>query len=148
MHDLGKIPMSSQFSDVYKQILDIVHNQACDICLVEKQMLGLTHCDVGQMIVEKWDLGDEMTTAFTHHHHTRVHGENGEQVGQVIEMADIYAHLTQTATDETTGQPFSITASPELDRLNRETGVSLKTLAAFNDTIFVEIDSAKAFLNL
>jgi HD-like signal output (HDOD) protein len=148
MHDLGKIPMSSQFSDAYEQILDIVHDKSCEICLVEKQLLGLTHCDVGQMIVEKWDLGDEMATAFTHHHHLRIHGENNDPVGRIIEMADIYAHLTQTANHETAEQPFSISDSPELDRLNRETGVSLETLAAFNDTISVEIDSAKTFLNL
>jgi hypothetical protein len=89
-----------------------------------------------------------MATAFTHHHHLRIHGENCDQVGRIIEMADIYAHLTQTANHETAEQPFSMADSPELDRLNRETGVSLETLAAFNDTISVEIDSAKTFLNL
>ena len=148
MHDLGKIPMASQFSDVYGRILNIYHNQACDICRVEAQLLGLTHCDVGLMIAKKWDLGDEMATAFTHHHHIRMHGESSDQVGWIIEMADIYAHLAEMEQSAATTQPLSTEISPELDLLNRKTGVSLETLEKFNETVFVEMESAKTFLNL
>lgn len=148
MHDLGKIPMSSQFPDVYDRILDISHNPACEICRAEEQLLGLTHCDVGQMIAGKWDLGEEMATAFTHHHHIRMHGESSDQVGWIIEMADIHTRLTKTSPDETTIQPNSAEISPELELLSRKAGISPETLGEFDDTISVEMDSAKAFLNL
>jgi len=148
MHDLGKIPMASQFSDVYDQILDTYHNEGCEICRVEEQRLGLTHCDVGQMIIEKWGLGDEMATAFTHHHHIRRHGKSSEQVGWIIEMADIYSHLTEMETGARSTQLLSAEIPLELDLLNRKTGVSLETLEKFNDTIYVEMESAKTFLRL
>jgi HD-like signal output (HDOD) protein len=148
MHDLGKIPISSQFSDVYDRILEIHHTQLRDICLVEKQLLGLTHCDVGQMIVEKWDLGDEIAAAFTRHHDIRLHAETSDQIGWIIETADIYAHLTDPAQNVHPPESLLAHPPPELGLLNRKTGVSLETLVAFNDTISVEMESAKAFLNL
>lgn len=148
MHDLGKIPMSSQFPEVYDRILENRDTESHDICLKETQLLGLNHCDVGQMIVEKWDLGEDIAAAFTRHHHIRRHLETSDRIGWIIEMADIFAHLTDPA--ETGQDPESLLAHPPaaLDRLNRETGVPLETLVAFNDTISVEMESAKAFLNL
>ena len=148
MHDLGKIPMNSQFPDIYDRIQEIHHTELCDICPVEKQLLGLTHCDVGQMIVEKWDLGDEIAAAFTRHHDVRLHVETIDQIGGIIEMADIYAHLTDPAQNTRVCESLMTPPPPELDLLNRKTGVSLETLEAFNDTISVEMESAKAFLNL
>lgn len=147
MHDLGKIPMSSQFSGVYDRILEIHHTESQEICLVEQQLLGPTHCDVGQMIVEKWDLGDEMAAALTRHHHVRLHMETSGQMGGIIEMADIYAHLTDPAQPAQAPESL-LPPPPELDLLNRKTGISLKTLKEFNDTICVEMESARVFLNL
>jgi HD-like signal output (HDOD) protein len=148
MHDLGKIPASSQFSDVYDRILKTHHTEFHEICQVEKQLLGLTHCDVGRMIVEKWDLGDEMAAALTRHHDVRLHAETGDQIGWIIEMADIYAHLTDPAQNIQASEPLLTQPPPELDLLNRKTGVSPETLMEFNDTISIEMESARAFLNL
>ncbi len=150
MHDLGKIPMSSQFPDIYDRILESREVDSHDICLLEKQLLGLNHCEVGQMIVEKWDLGDDIAAAFTRHHHVRRNMETSDRIGWVVEMADIYAHLTDSAQTVQDPDLEALLAHPPaaLDLLNRETGVSLETLVAFNDTISVEMESAKAFLNL
>jgi hypothetical protein len=63
-------------------------------------------------------------------------------------MADIYAHLTEMETGARPTQLLSAEIPPELDLLNRKTGVSLETLGKFNDTIYVEMESAKTFLRL
>jgi hypothetical protein len=63
-------------------------------------------------------------------------------------MADIYAHLTDPAQNDRVCESLMTHSPPELNLLNRKTGISLETLVAFNDTISVEMESAKAFLNL
>jgi putative nucleotidyltransferase with HDIG domain len=147
MHDLGKIPMSNQFPELYNQALTICHNSQIDICLAEKQLMGLTHCDIGQMIVKKWDLGNGIESAFTSHHNIRVGVPGDDRVGWIIELADMYAHLPRHAeTGESENMPFSI--PQEMVLLNEKTGVSHEKLVMFDDTIFVEMENARSFLNL
>jgi putative nucleotidyltransferase with HDIG domain len=147
MHDLGKIPMSNQFPELYDQAMTISCNSRIDICLAEKKLMGLTHCDIGQMIVKKWDLGDGIESAFTSHHNIRVGVPDEDRTGWIIELADMYAHLPrETKTGESENMTLPI--PPEMGLLNEKTGVSHEKLVTFDDTIFVEMENARAFLTI
>jgi len=147
MHDLGKVPMSNQFPEWFDQALALCRNNQIDICLAEKQLMGLAHCDIGQMIVKKWDLGDVIESAFTSHHNMRVGMPDEDRIGWIIELADMYARLPRHAKPGET-ENISSSIPPEMALLNEKTGVSHEKLVTFDDTIFVEMEIARAFLNL
>ena len=68
LHDIGKIPLNSRFSDEYLNILGIPEKKSQPLFVSEKQFLGIDHAYVGNLIAKKWQLGDEILDTITYHH--------------------------------------------------------------------------------
>ncbi len=152
MHDLGKIPLTHQFPDIYSQVLEISNAKETDICPIENDMLGFTHCTAGKMIAEKWQLGDSIRDALAFHHDTRNKKTSNGQFAAIVELADIYTNISKTdnhATNEEAALPeLPPSLYPAFKNLAEQTGVSLERLVAFHTTITQELSNAKTFLNL
>ena len=119
MHDLGKIPLSSQFPKQYEHSV----NQAGhgDICEVEERLIGLNHCHTGRMIAEKWKLGDEIGEALTFHHDYRSQKSIQGHHVSIIELADLYANYDPPDTEAERWAASSHELPPRLPELLEET---------------------------
>ena len=149
MHDLGKIPLSHQFSENYSRAMNISKLKHLDICIIENKLLGFTHCAAGKMIAEKWQLGDAILDGLAFHHNTRIKKQsNKSQVGAIIEMADIYSNCfaAEVLAEETEMSTDDL--PPEFTILLKHAGIRLKRLTKFRTIITDEISNAKTFLNL
>ncbi|MBU0728825.1 MAG: HDOD domain-containing protein [Proteobacteria bacterium] len=68
LHDIGKRVMSSYVAEEFKEIMEIVTTGKCSFSDAEKKVLGVTHAELGGMILEKWEFSQEMIDAVKQHH--------------------------------------------------------------------------------
>lgn len=90
LHDLGISVIQRFFNADFEKIIDFVKVNECDHLTAEKQILGIDHQDIGQFLVEKWNLPPVLGDVILHHHDP----ENAEnkQLTFIVHFAD---YMTQ-----------------------------------------------------
>lgn len=68
LHDIGKIVLNRFVGEHYENITRLMEEKQYDFAEAEKEILGMTHAEVGARIVEKWAFPGEMVTAVRYHH--------------------------------------------------------------------------------
>jgi len=68
LHDIGKRFLSSFVADDFKRIIAMVDDKKCAFVEAEKAILGITHADLGGMILERWEFDPQMVAAVRVHH--------------------------------------------------------------------------------
>ncbi|ADH86375.1 HDOD domain-containing protein [Desulfurivibrio alkaliphilus] len=68
LHDIGKRFLSSFVSDDFELIMAKVTQEKASFVEAEKDILGITHAELGGMILKRWDFPDEMQRAVQLHH--------------------------------------------------------------------------------
>ena len=85
VHDVGKIVMAWTFPDHFTEI----HRQAAagarDLVEIETEVLGIDHCELGALYLERHHLPELMVNSARHHHHP----EQAAQFPQVIAAVQI-----------------------------------------------------------
>lgn len=90
LHDLGISVIQRFFSPDFTKILDLVKSDECDHLTAEKQILGIDHQDIGQFLIEKWNLPPILGDVILHHHEPDK-AEN-KQLAAIVHLAD---YMTQ-----------------------------------------------------
>ncbi len=91
LHDIGIIIIQKYFNKEFNQICEIVESQEMLYLKAEEQVLGLTHQEIGQFIVSKWNFPESLGDSIAHHHKPSI-SENNKVLSSVIHLAD---YMTQ-----------------------------------------------------
>ena len=68
LHDIGKIIMRLRFPDHFAELRRIVDEEQKSMYQAERELLGLTHADIGFELARQWDLPDTISTCIAFHH--------------------------------------------------------------------------------
>lgn len=68
LHDLGKLILLVNLPDRYQQICDIARERKLCLWDAEKEVLGITHSEVGAYLIGLWGLSDDMIEGLAFHH--------------------------------------------------------------------------------
>ena len=68
LHDMGKIVLDYQFADYFQQIIELVNEEGMSIYQAEREILGISHAEIGQEICQMWGLPPEIGICVTNHH--------------------------------------------------------------------------------
>lgn len=68
LHDIGKLWMSYLHPQESQQIHALMATQPRPLCEVERQIFGLDHCEIGQIIGQHWGLPEEIIESILRHH--------------------------------------------------------------------------------
>jgi len=68
MHDIGKVVVSLNFAEDFKQVLDLAAANDLPFYIVEQQVLGFDHAEVGARITESWKLPKHLVETIRYHH--------------------------------------------------------------------------------
>jgi putative nucleotidyltransferase with HDIG domain len=69
LHDIGKLVLAGSLHDDYGVVVDQADADGVATWLVEREMLGATHADVGAYLLALWGLPDPIVEAVAWHHH-------------------------------------------------------------------------------
>jgi putative nucleotidyltransferase with HDIG domain len=144
LHDLGKLPLNKQFPEEYFQVSKIAEKENKPFFLGEDMMLGLDHCRVGEMIAQKWRLGDGLIETLAHHHNPDGCNDGSRNLVTYVSLAN---QLTLKMEIGEAGDCYNNNDSLQT-QLQDTLGDAYDNLADFQDAISSEIDRAKIFLEI
>lgn len=142
LHDLGKIPLNVLFNDEYIRVIRTADFKKIGLIEAEKNILGITHTEVGRMIAEKWRLTDENYECILHHHSPDLASKENAVLVSVVSIANVYCDINQIGFS---GNRYAKMIDHEM---LREVGVTEEYLDDLFESISSEIEKASIFLQV
>ena len=133
MHDIGKFVLNHRFSDYFKEVLRIVDEEKRSVYDVEKEILGITHADVGHVLAATWGLPPEVVTCIAHHHHPSG-AQMHRRLGALVHMSDIAVRTMGVGCG-------GDTLIPDMDPYASKLRVKLDSIVARKDEITKQVAS-------
>ena len=110
LHDIGRLILVSTFPKEHESIL-IETKDLQNVLWAEKQLIGITHCEVGAWLINNWNLDTLMADAIKYHH------EPLEQVQEAFPLVKII-HLASLLSEKVQDKDLIAETSEQLFGLN------------------------------
>ena len=138
MHDIGAYVLATAVPDIYAPILA---DTAGDRLVREAEEIGLTHAQVGQGLLQYWQLPDPFCDAARFHHDVARATDGERPLTNLVALADVMAIIH--------GGSFENTASEaDLLSLMRGLGVSLDAIKTALTTMDQKIEDMQSFMKI
>jgi HD-like signal output (HDOD) protein len=138
LHDLGISVIQRFFAADFAKIVDEVKANGTEYLTAEKQVLGIDHQDIGQFLIEKWNLPSILGDVILHHHEPDK-AEN-KQLAAIVHLAD---YTTQKLGIGAFNWDEKISFNPvvmELFKFQNEEEID-KYIAGYKDMFLSQIES-------
>lgn len=89
LHDIGKVVLDQYIADVQPLFYRMLIERKEDSCKLERQIIGVDHCQAGLMLAESWNLPDILKDVILFHHAPETVEDNREIVNLVY-VSDIF----------------------------------------------------------
>ncbi len=131
LHDIGKVVLDQALTVQYKEVLKYTESFAVPFQDAEREVLGISHEEVGGMITEYWRLPEPIPSSCKFHHKPQEYTGNDEttrHTTNIVHLADsivismgIGAGIDglQYAVDSALAQEYGV-ENKSLDRLSAE----------------------------
>jgi putative nucleotidyltransferase with HDIG domain len=102
LHDVGKLVIAEKSPDHFARAIAGAKREAQPLFLVEEDLIGVSHAEVGAYLLSLWGLPSQVVEAVAHHHHPeRVHQDKPDMVS-VVYLANFLAR-SYSKDRQTTG---------------------------------------------
>ena len=88
LHDIGILIINQYFFNEYKEIVKIMKQESTPLEETEKRVLGVTHCEIGSWLAEKWNFPGQLVDTIAFHHHPE-ESDRYKEIVSIIHMADV-----------------------------------------------------------
>jgi putative nucleotidyltransferase with HDIG domain len=88
LHDVGKAFLYRYYTQEYESTLTRAREKKMLIREAEEETLGLTHCDIGSLLLREWNLPETLIAACAHHHNP-VFAKEKTKACSIVHLADI-----------------------------------------------------------
>ncbi len=139
LHDLGKVP----FGDEYSEVLHVARVEQLPLIMVERDLMGIDHQEVGGMIAEKWKLNEVISATISKHHGGVENKGTSEVQIAFVALGNIYSNIFDLGY---AGDPFPLES--ELENNLNIVGLSLDEFGAIGGSVQEEIRKAQIFLQM
>ncbi len=93
LHDLGISVIQRYFFDEFEEICELVEKEQMLHINAEKKILGMTHEEIGYLLINKWNLPPTLADAIQFHH-TPSLAKSNKQISAIVHFADYMTQVT------------------------------------------------------
>lgn len=68
LHDIGKVILGEYLEEEYEEIVKRVSESSQPFNIIEREILGFDHAEVGGLLAKKWNLPEFLVEAIRYHH--------------------------------------------------------------------------------
>ncbi len=94
LHDVGKVILDQVLSESYVQVLDRVSSGSVTFDDAEREIMGYSHTEVGEMVMLHWQLPSSIAAVGRYHHNPETYGDGDpgtRQTINIVHLADALA---------------------------------------------------------
>ncbi len=99
LHDIGKIILEQYSNEEYIPVLEAAKSQGLPLFMVEKSILGMSHADVSGMLIDKWQMPNELRLPIINHH-SPLSEKEGQDMACIVHFANHLCHLKNSGCME------------------------------------------------
>lgn len=99
LHDIGRLILISTFPKEHETILTETKDRN-NTLWAEKQLLGVTHCETGGWLMQKWRLGAMMADAIRYHHEPPEKINEAFPLVKIIYIANLLCDKNDTTKEK------------------------------------------------
>ena len=145
LHDLGKIPLNREYAMEYSMAMKKAEEENRSLHTMEEEIFGFNHCLVGEMIINKWQLGVLFLNTLRHHHRPADAQGDKRSFISIVSLADF---LINTLGIGSAGNPVkNQDILPALIRIH-DANMDQSSLYSLQSAVLEEIEKAKIFLQI
>lgn len=104
LHDIGRLIMLMQLGKDYWKVIKYANQNHILLDTAERKMLGFDHCEVGGLLLKKWELPAHMIEAARYHRNPDKNGYSSIDAA-VMHVSDVMACVIQVAGGDDTILP-------------------------------------------
>ena len=144
LHDIGKAILSAYLADKLDEVREIfAATVPSDFLQVEKKLIGVDHCEIGEILGKHWNLPDTIKSVIKFHHHPHLAPADYKPICFTIHLADTVAMMAGNGTGvdslhyslDTSYDQYVHIDRNELDRMLLMLGLEFgKTASALDET--------------
>lgn len=143
LHDLGKIPLNTCFSENYGQALQLAALEQSSLLKTEQLLIGVDHGVAGRLIGDKWRLSTAIIEGLAYHHSPEQASEEHRDLVATVALANLYANIYEIGSAGDL-HPESAFLMAILESM----GLKWSDLQPLQEVVNSEIEKAQVFLNL
>lgn len=136
LHDLGKVIIAQRFPPEHKEIRALVESRDCLQYDAERQVLGVTHPEVGMWLLRKWGLPSKLVYPIAFHHAFHPIRDFADRTA-IIHVADVLCRA----------RGFGFGGDRKIPAINPQAWATLKLSMADVDGIYQQLDGELADLS-
>ena len=92
LHDIGKIPLNEVFDELYLKSIQTADMRRVPLMDMENEIIGITHCEVGKMIAEKWNIIGGAAECIRFHHDPNQASEQNFKLVASVYIANAFCN--------------------------------------------------------
>lgn len=92
LHDIGKIILEQYANDDYAPVLKAAKEKNLPLVMVEKSLLGMSHADVSGMLIDKWQMPNELRLPIVNHH-SPLEDKDTQDMACIVHYANHLCHV-------------------------------------------------------
>ena len=123
LHDIGVIAHLWLAPNEFRTALDLATSRHISLQEAEFEILGITHCESGKFLAEKWHLGEELTTVIAFHHDIDRAPEH-RMLTAIVSLADLLCRMNAMGYGFPEDRQVDLTAEPAFACLMSESPAS------------------------
>lgn len=116
LHDLGKLIFDEYLTEDYLKACEYARNNGIPLLSAEKEILGITHAEIGMILAEKWELPPDLGLPLVYHHSPSSTDKLVDLV-TTVHIADVLAHESGNAIWDNEERPEEWDQAREVLRL-------------------------------
>jgi len=129
LHDLGKVVIAQRFPVEHRQIRALVDLRNCLQIDAERQVLGVTHPEIGMWLLKKWALPAKLVYPIAYHTQFHPAREFADRTA-IIHLADVMCRA----------RGYGYPGDNRVPKINREAWDLLKVTMADIEGVFEQLD--------
>lgn len=140
LHDVGHVVLASAVPEAYAEAMAAAAGEA-EPLLAERAVLGMDHAQVGQKLLQYWNLPDALQDAARRHHSLEICGGTSQPLTTMVAIGDTLARLHGSAFEPSFGEEG-------IQRLLKRWDVDVAVLGGILDEITARIGELGEFLSV
>ncbi len=92
LHDLGRLLLAENFPDEYQEVMDYVRQDRVVVHEAEREILGVTHAQIGGFLLGLWGLPDDIVEGVAFHHNPSGFRVKGFGLRGLVHVANLMEH--------------------------------------------------------
>jgi len=139
LHDVGKLVFDQLFTEKFHKVLQLVKEESIFYRKAERSVFEYTHEEVGEYVLNKWNIPDIIIDA-VRNHHSPIDSKVDSVLASAVHLANIIAHILHI------GESGDKVAAKYESFAEQKLGISLTDVETFIPEIEEEIEKSQELL--